>query len=118
MANVLVIDDEESIRKMIRTRLNREGHDVVSFADAAPALETVDFDSIDLIIADFVMPMSGEEAIRSLRSRGITVPIIVLSGCLERGDVKQLTSIGATRVLAKPFRLMGLLSTMEQLLPN
>ena len=115
MAMVLVIDDMDSIRKVIAERLKREGHKVLGFPDAAPALETVDFATLDLVITDLVMPTRGEEVIQAFRSQGLATPIIVLSGVLKPEDRERLTSMGASTVLAKPFKLMGLLGAMEQL---
>ena len=115
MATVLVIDDEKIVRDVITQRLHQEGHQVLSYADAAPALEAVDFADIDLILMDLMMPTPGERAITTLRHRGDATPILVLTG--KSGAGEHLLSMGANRVLAKPFRLMGLLTNMEQLLP-
>ena len=116
MATVLIIDDEDALRDVVDKRLKLEGHQVISYSDAGPALSAVDFDTIDLIILDLVMPTPGDQAIETIRNRGIEKPIIVLSGNLRPGDEERLTTIGASTVLAKPFRLMGLLTTIEDLL--
>ena len=116
MAQLVVIDDEKSVRDVLVKRLERKGHKVISFPDAEPALESLDPDSVDLIIIDLLMPTRGEILIETVRSRGHSVPIIVLSGVLEDGDEERLKSLGVDTVLAKPLKMMGLLVAVEQLL--
>ena len=68
MPRVLLIEDEAIVRQVITDALERNGYKVLSFSDAEPALKTLDFTTIDLIITDLSMPMRGEEAIYTLRS--------------------------------------------------
>ena len=118
MATILIIDDEASMLDMLTNLLERAGHNIISFLDAKPALKEMVFDHIDLFITDLDMPMRGEEALLSIRSSGITVPIIVLSGYLQPGDVELLKSMGANRVLSKPIRMETLLHVVNDLLPT
>ena len=117
MATVLIIEDEAIVRQAIADVLEHTGYEVVSFSDAEPALEDVDFETVDLIITDLAMPTRGEEAIYTLRSSGVEVPIIILSGMVRDRDDIPLHSIGADRVLAKPFDIKVLLDTVRELLP-
>ena len=116
MAKMLVLEDEPVVRDVIARRLGREGHTILSHPDAAPALDTVNFDEIDLIITDLVMPTPGDEAIQTIRSRGIAVPIIVLTANLQKGDEERLMALGADCILTKPFHLMSLLTNVDLLL--
>ena len=116
MAKVVVVDDEPEICEVLAHRLQREGHEVVSFEDAAPALESPSVASADVIIMDLAMPTPGDVAIRTLRDRGIETPIVVLSGYLEDYDEDQLRSLGVDRILHKPLRFLGVLSALEELL--
>ena len=116
MATVLLIEDEATIRQLIETALERNGYEVLSFSDAEPALKTLDFATIDLIITDLSMPMRGEEAIYTLRSGGIDIPIIILSGLVREQDFIPLHSIGANRILSKPFEVKIFLDTVRELL--
>lgn len=115
MATVLLIEDEDVVRQVIAEVLEAAGYKVMALSDAEPALNAVNYDSIDLIITDLAMPTRGEEAIPTLRSSGVTVPIIVLSGILKDGDDLSLKSIGADRVLAKPLDIKLLLNTIHEL---
>ena len=57
-----------------------KGHTVYVFEDAQPALEEIDFDTVDLVITDLTMPTPGEKVIRTIRERGSQVHITVMAG--------------------------------------
>ncbi len=113
MATVLVMDDDQIVRTLIVRILKLRGHTAIEFPDAGPALRTVDFDTIDLIITDLSMPTPGEEAIRVLRQRGIQVPILVISGQLQHEKASYLLCLGAQATLEKPFQVQNLLDLVD-----
>ena len=117
LATVLIIEDEAVVRQSIVDVLEHSGYDVLSYSDAEPALEDADFDAVDLVITDLAMPTRGEEAIYTLRSSGVQVPIVILSGMVKDRDDIPLQTIGADRILAKPFDIKILLDTVRELLP-
>ena len=116
MAEILVMDDHELARQLLTTLLEREGHSVRAYPDAAPALAQADFGAIDLIITDLHMPLPGDQAIEILRDRGLTTPIILLSGSLDGQADERLLSLGADWVMSKPFHLDVLLEAVRELL--
>ena len=115
MARVVVVDDEELVRRVLDSMLESAGHEVTPFDDGASFLGSEDLESADLIITDLAMPTSGEEVITSVRERGLSIPIVVLTGILDNRDMERLMEIGADRVLEKPIRAPALLSTVELL---
>ena len=117
LATILIMEDDDAVRRLLTQRLEKSGYHVFSFPDAAPALDTVDFDAIDLIITDLDMPTRGEAAIQAIRCRGYQIPIIVISGWLNKSICQRLTTAGVNRILPKPFELKELLATIDQLLP-
>ena len=116
MARVLLIEDEAIVRQVIEDALERNGYEVLSCPDAEPALKTLDFARIDLIVTDLSMPTRGEELIYTLRSSGINLPIIILSGLVREQDYIPLQSLGANRILPKPFEVKLFLQTIRELL--
>ena len=116
MATVLIMEDDALARALLVRLLAREGHRLLAYADAAPALEAVDFATVDLIITDLHMPLRGDAAIQLLRARGIATPIILLSGYLEGGEDERLLALGASWVLAKPYEIERLLEVVGELL--
>ena len=117
MATILVMDDDATVRNLIKRMLEMHTYEVLDFEDAGIALETVNFDAVDLVITDLMMPTPGDQAIQTLRSRGIRVPILVLSGCcLGKDGIDRLKSLGANHCLEKPFRMTELMHTVENYL--
>ena len=116
MAEILIMDDHQLGRELLAVLLQREGHRVRAYPDAAPALAEVDFDAIDLVITDLHMPLPGDQAIEVLRARGVTTPIILLSGSLTGHEDERLLSLGADWVMSKPFDLDVLLGAVRELL--
>ena len=93
-----------------KTSLEMEGHKVQAFEDAKPALESVDFGAVDLVVTDLKMPTRGEEAIRIIRERGCQVPILVMSGEVDEARVCELEALGVTEIVRKPFELRSFLA--------
>ena len=116
MAIILVVDDDETIRKVFIRLLDGKGHTVLSFEDARPALDEVDFSTVSLVVSDLQMPMPGDEFVKELKQRGIDVPVIILSGALDQDNIDILNSLGVQRIMPKPFRLVELLEAVEELI--
>lgn len=100
MPKILIVDDESSMRFLVRITLEHAGHTVVEAPDGAAALAQVDVEAPDLVVTDFMMPvMNGAELVARLRADAETarIPIIVLTATdgAER--------LGADAVLRKPL---------------
>jgi DNA-binding response OmpR family regulator len=104
MAHILVVDDEPAIVTVVRERLERDGFAVRSAASGEEALAHIDADPPDLIVLDLMLPgIDGFEVLRRLRSRGGTVPVIVLTARDEDVDKIVGLELGADDYLVKPF---------------
>lgn len=115
MATIVVIDDEAGMRNAILWALQREGHDVLAFEDASPALDRVPFEEVDLIITDLEMPLLGEQMIIILRDRGVFIPVIVISAFLDEDRTRYLNDLGVHQILEKPFQLSRLLAMVGEM---
>ena len=105
-SRILVVDDNASNRDVLERRLMRDGHQVVSTANGASALELVAGQEFDLILLDLIMPeMSGFEVLRRLKAAEHTshIPVIVISALDEIDSVVRCIEAGAEDYLAKPF---------------
>jgi len=102
--NVLVVDDEPPIRRLLKTSFGAQGYHVTEAADGESALEAVKASAVDLIVLDLGLPgMDGFALIKELRDRGLAIPIVVLSSRDdEAGKVKAL-DLGADDYVTKPF---------------
>ena len=105
MARVLIVDDEENIRLVLRTLLKKQGYDVEVAESAEVALERLDRFGPDFVLADVRMPgMSGIELCRELAARGSTACVIVMSAYGSVELAIQATQAGAYDFVTKPFK--------------
>jgi len=107
MAKILVIDDEEQIRKHFQALLPHMGHTVCTAADGDEGVQAAKDESIQLIITDLCMPGSLSETglVRELRRLRPEVPIVVISGYPSGEALMACEEIGVTDFLTKPFEL-------------
>ncbi len=107
MATILVVDDDEAFRSMLRRTLERHGHDVREAAEGGAALRALSAATVDLVITDIIMPdMEGIETTRQLRRAYPDIKIIAMSGggrMKAEGYLRAAKAFGAVRVLCKPF---------------
>ena len=110
---ILIVDDELLIRESLADALTESGYDTLTAAAGEEALDLYDNRDVAAIVTDMYMGGSdGFVLINALRSRGETVPIIVMSG----GQPELAKRIGADATLTKPFRPRQLESLLDQLL--
>ncbi|HEX6844984.1 MAG TPA: response regulator [Actinomycetota bacterium] len=106
MARVLVIDDEETIRIVIRRLLEPYGHDVILGEDGLRGFGMAQHQRPDVIVLDLMMPLvDGFETLGFLREDPRTAdrPVIVLSAMTGEQVRQRCLDAGAVEVLAKPF---------------
>ncbi|MEZ0064913.1 two-component system response regulator MprA [Streptacidiphilus sp. MAP12-20] len=116
-ARVLVVDDEPALRDALESSLAFEGYEVITASDGLEALDTVAEQQPDLVLLDIMMPrMDGLTAVRRLRARGETVPVLMLTARDAVGDRVTGLDVGADDYLAKPFELDELLARVRALL--
>ena len=117
MAEILIIDDEVSIRRLLVRVLNNAGHTVHEASNGEEGLELFHQVNPELVITDIVMPdMEGIEVIRRVRQEAPTVPILAISGSGTPVYLRAATTLGATAALAKPFEIAELLAVVGRLL--
>ncbi len=116
MPAVVVVDDDEIVRRFVVRILKREEYGVVAFSDAAAALSAPLLADADLIITDLTMPTSGEVFIREMRRRGIRTPVLVMSGHLSEEKARYLIDLGAQAFIRKPFDLEEFRSIVRSLM--
>jgi response regulator RpfG family c-di-GMP phosphodiesterase len=116
MASILVVDDDELVRRAVDRSLTRAGHRCFTAQDGESALAEIDRHTIDVLLADYQMP--GMNGVHLLRTVGETHPDLVR--ILFSGNADYLEACaavnqgGAHRILAKPFEMVELVRTIEQ----
>jgi DNA-binding response OmpR family regulator len=114
VCTVLIVEDDPSIALGLRMNLEAEGYRVLAADDGEKGLATARSENPELIILDVMLPgLNGFEVLRTLRSEGRSMPIIVLSA--RTGEMDKVTGLelGAEDYVAKPFSLAELLARVR-----
>jgi Tfp pilus assembly pilus retraction ATPase PilT/CheY-like chemotaxis protein len=115
-AMILLVEDEDTLRRVVRDLLEQEGYAVCEARDGSEALEQVDQHAPDLVLLDLNLPtVDGYTVLAQLRSRPATrdLPIIVLSARSDEENEVRVLRLGATDFLSKPFRPRALTARLE-----
>jgi CheY-like chemotaxis protein len=118
-ATVLLVDDEDQLRRVMRDLLERDGYAVAEARDGVQALDEVDRHAPDVIVLDLNLPgMDGYSVLSQLRSRQNTreIPVIVLTAKGDEDNEVRVFELGADDFLTKPFRARALSARLEALL--
>lgn len=101
---VLVVDDDDHIRRAIASALGRSGFDVQTANDGAPALRICEVSAPDIVVVDYNMPTAGLAVVRTLKQRhGSAIFVAVLTGDDDLEIREQCRAAGADAVLIKPI---------------
>jgi DNA-binding response OmpR family regulator len=115
-STILLVDDEEAVRKVLTFPLERDGYTVVQAADGEEALQRFDDAKIDLVVLDIMLPrVDGLEVCRRLRATS-SVPIIMLTARDDELDKVVGLELGADDYITKPFSIREFRSRVRALL--
>lgn len=117
MARVLLADDSETILRLIRTRLEMEGHEVETAADGQEAVDAVRGAAAppDILLLDAMMPRkSGIDALRELREAGVDTPALIVSAHTDGGDGNG-DGLGIEGYITKPIDFDALFAKIAEL---
>ena len=115
-STILLVDDEDSIQKLLTYPLEREGYRVVKARDGEEALEQFAAERVDLVVLDVMLPkLDGLEVIKRLRAES-TVPIIMLTARDDELDKVVGLELGADDYITKPFSIREFRSRVRAVL--
>ena len=115
-STILLVDDEDSIQKLLAYPLERDGFRVLQARDGAEALELFDGERVDLVVLDLMLPkIDGLEVCKRLRA-GSDVPIIMLTARGDELDKVLGLELGADDYITKPFSIREFRSRVRALL--
>lgn len=104
MFNILVVEDDKNLRKLIVTCLKRENYQTHEATNGIEALEILDNNYIDLIVSDIMMPkMNGYELTKELRNANYNIPILLITARSTLSDKKEGFLSGADDYMVKPI---------------
>jgi two-component system alkaline phosphatase synthesis response regulator PhoP len=114
---ILVVEDDLSILTGVSMNLRYEGYEVLQAQDGRLGLQKAIDETPDLVILDVMLPLlNGYEVLKELRSRGVTIPVLVLSAKGMESDRITGLNLGADDYVVKPFSLQELLARVRAVL--
>jgi CheY-like chemotaxis protein len=119
MATILIVDDEKSIRAILKFQLAKSGHQVIEAADGEEALSAVKNQHPELIFLDILLPRKdGWQVCKELKSdpQARAIPIVLLTGSREKFAELRGWECGADEYLTKPWEPVQLHQLTERLL--
>ncbi len=117
MQTILIVDDEEPIRVLLRKMLEKNGHSVLQAADASQARERLQDQDFDLILCDVMMPgESGLDLIRFVKAEYPDTGIVMVTAIEDQKTARTILDVGVYGYIIKPFDTSQIVVTVENAL--
>ncbi len=119
MKRILIVEDRETGRELLRTVLEKEGYIVTEARDGAEALEQARLDPPDLILLDVNLPLrNGFQVLQDFRShqKFVNIPVLAITANAMRGDREKALAAGFNAYLSKPVSLSSLREEISRFL--
>ena len=114
MFNILVVEDDENLRKLITAVLRQNRYNTIQAGDGIEAMKQMEEVHIDLVVSDIMMPgMEGTEVASNMRDREDYTPVLLLTAKAETEDRIEGLNMGADDYLAKPFAMGELVARVK-----
>ena len=112
---ILVVDDEDALRRVLVRKLRGEGYSVVEARNGADASALLEAHPIDVVVSDIAMPdLSGVELLQLVRQQKPDVPVLLMTGAPQLDSAVQAVEHGAFAYLVKPFTLEKLATSVAR----
>lgn len=118
---ILVVDDSQTIRKIVSDGLSRAGFKILAAEDGQDAIKKLEDHTPDLILSDIDMPnMNGYEFCEAIHTdaRFSGIPFVAMSAKNDRGNMNRMIQHGAASYVCKPFNMDSLVIQLEEILSN
>lgn len=113
---ILIVDDEDQIRDLLRVYIENSGYEVFDAANGKSALEILENQKVHLVILDLMLPdIQGEKLCKDIREE-YDIPVIMLTGKTDEGSMIHGLSIGADDYIGKPFSPRNVMARVEAVL--
>jgi DNA-binding response OmpR family regulator len=99
---ILIIEDEKTLAKALELKLTHSGFDVKAVFNGEDGIKQIEKSSFDLILLDLIMPrMDGFTVLKTLKTKGVVTPVMVLSNLSQEDDIKRSRQFGAVDFFIK-----------------
>ncbi len=115
--HILVVDDDDAIRFLLKDMLTDEGYKITTAADGKEAINLLQKEKYDIILLDIIMPsVSGFGVLKFIKDNSIPTKVIMITAYSELKLASESKQLGADDFIAKPFMRQDLLNTIKQVL--
>lgn len=120
MAKILLAEDDEAVRDMLRTSLERDGFEVVAVASVCEALSHIATENFDVLLSDLHMPLAGDgfTVVSAMRHTHPDAVTLVLSGYPELNEALSAIRLQADEILVKPIQIASLREIIREKLSH
>ncbi len=114
-AVILVVDDEEMLRKLLFKILDKEGYNVLLASSGREALDILSRERVDLIVTDVKMPeMDGFDLLKKVKEKYSRIGVIVMTAFGDAYTVRDALLLGADEYITKPFKSFEIVMVVER----
>ncbi|MFR1707285.1 MAG: response regulator transcription factor [Clostridium sp.] len=117
MFNILIVEDDINLRKLISATLKQNGYNSLTAEDGERALEVIDKEQVDLVISDIMMPnLDGYGLVKALRDSGYDMPVLITTAKEMFEDKRKGFNVGADDYMVKPIDINEMILRVGALL--
>jgi DNA-binding response OmpR family regulator len=116
--NILVIDDDERVRMLLRDILVFAGHRVIEASDGESGMKVLEESRFDIVLTDLGMPLiNGWEVAKSIKKRVPEIPVFLITGWGTHLDEEKIRESGVDLIIGKPFQINEILEAVNLFRP-
>ena len=117
MPRILIVDDDMSIRQVLKEIVTVYGYTALMSDSARDAISMLAKEKVDLVLLDLRMPeISGEEFLDFIRKKGFKTPVVVVSAHVDKEMARSLGKMGISGIISKPFEVERVIDVMNRAL--
>ena len=117
MKEILIVDDQQGIRLLLKEVFKKEGYTTHLAANGLDALRIVEEQTIDCVLLDMKIPgMDGLEILKHLKKQNEHLPVIMMTAFGEQDLIERAKSLGAERFFTKPFNIFDIRNEVKMIL--
>ena len=114
---LLIVDDQPGIRLLLTDIFTCEGYEIIVARNGKEALEQIHRNSFDLIMLDYNLPIiNGRDVLRQMTEDKIIIPVILMSGLIERIKEEEITGSMVIQVVSKPFNIKEICELVRRMI--